>query len=48
MKRDTNLVAAEVRNGVISAEVARDAYGVVGSGDECAVDETATTALRQG
>ena len=48
MKRDTNLVAAEVRNGVISAEAARDAYGVVVTGDECAVDETATAALRKG
>ena len=48
MKRDTNLVAAEVRNGVISAEAARDAYGVVVTGDECAVNETATAALRKG
>ena len=46
-KRDAGLVAAEVRNGVISAEAARDVYGVVVTGEDCAVDEAATVALRE-
>ena len=46
-KRDANLVAAEVRNGVTSAEAARDIYGVAVTGDDCAVDEAATASLRK-
>ena len=48
MKRDAGLVAAEVRNGVISIDVARDVYGVAVTGDHCAVNEAATATLRKG
>jgi len=37
----------EVRNGVISIEAARNVYGVVVTGDDHAIDETATAALRR-
>jgi N-methylhydantoinase B len=47
-KRDAKLVAAEVRNGVISAAAARDDYGVVVKGEDCSVDEPATVVLRKG
>ena len=47
-RRDAGLVAAEARNGVISVEAARDVYGVVVTGEDCAVDEAATAALRKG
>ena len=47
MKREVNLVVTEVRNGVISIEAARNIYGVVVTGDEHAIDETATAALRR-
>ena len=46
-KRDANLVAAEVRNGVISADAARDVYGVAVTGEDCAVDGPATATLRK-
>jgi len=45
-KRVAAVVAAEVRNGVISIDVARDVYGVAVKGEDCAVDEPATVALR--
>ena len=47
MKREANLVVAEVRNGVISIEAARNVYGVVVTGDDYTIDETATAALRR-
>ncbi|MDA0261061.1 MAG: hydantoinase B/oxoprolinase family protein [Proteobacteria bacterium] len=45
-KRPPARVAEEVRNGVISFDAARDAYGVVVDATTFAVDERATAALR--
>jgi N-methylhydantoinase B len=47
-ERAAELVAEEVRAGVISAQSARDNYGVVVDEKTFAVDEAATSALRQG
>ena len=43
--RDPELVARDVRRGLVSAEVARDAYGVVLDGG--ALDQPSTSALRE-
>lgn len=45
-ERPMTLVAEEVRNGVISAEAARDVYGVVVDEDTCEIDEAATISRR--
>ena len=45
-KRPRALVAEEVRNGIISPEVAHDDYGVVIDEANCAVNEKATDELR--
>ncbi len=47
-RRPAELVAAEVRNGVISIRAARDAYGVAVDEKTFAVDERATLSLRKG
>ena len=47
-ERPAGLVAAEVRNGVISPQAARDDYGVVVDAETGTVDEAATAALRDG
>ena len=39
-------VAAEVKNGVVSLDAAREAYGVVVDPESFAVDEAATAELR--
>ncbi len=44
--RPTEVVVAEVRNGIISAEVARDVYGVAVEEHSFALDEEATAQLR--
>lgn len=46
LKRDPELVAREIRRGLVSEEVARTEYGVVLDTDG-AVDETATTGHRE-
>ena len=45
-QRPPELVAEEVRNGVISARAARDEYGVAVDENTFAVDEAATARLR--
>jgi N-methylhydantoinase B len=47
-ERAAELLADEVRAGVISVQSARDDYGVVVDENTFAVDEAATSALRQG
>ena len=47
-ERAAELVAEEVRAGVISVQSARDDYGVVVDENTFAVDDAATAALRQG
>ena len=44
-QRDPALVAADVRDGLVSAEAARRDYGVA-LGDDFAVDEAETARLR--
>jgi len=46
-KRSAELVAAEVRNGVISVESARDLYGVAVDTEDFAVDPATTGRLRK-
>jgi N-methylhydantoinase B len=48
MKRDVNLVAQDVRNGLVSRESASWDYGVVIDERSLLVDERATAELRQG
>ena len=45
--RSSALVAAEVRNGIISLQVAREIYGVAVDSETFAVDEEATRKLRK-
>jgi N-methylhydantoinase B len=44
--RPAELVAREVRNGIVSAQVARDVYGVVLDEQTCEIDQSATVLLR--
>jgi len=46
--RSKELVAAEARNGAISAKVAQDVYGVVVNDETFEIDEEATAQLRAG
>ncbi len=46
-RRPADLVARDVRNGVVSRAAARDVYGVVLRGDDFEVDAAATAALRR-
>lgn len=46
-ERDPDIVLRDVRDGYVSADVARDSYGVVLDADGAAVDEAATGALRR-
>ncbi len=48
MERDPQAVLKDVRNGFVSQEAARDAYGVVLAGSPLSVDLPATEALRAG
>ena len=45
-ERPAELVAGEVRNGVVSMQVARDVYGVVLDEETCEIDQGATSLLR--
>ena len=45
-ERPAELVAREVRNGVVSMQVARDVYGVVLHEKTCEIDQGATSRLR--
>jgi len=45
-KRPVESVAEDVRNGVISVDVARDAYGVVVDAESFEIDQDATSTLR--
>jgi len=45
-ERPAELVAGEVRNGVVSMQVARDVYGVVLDEETCEIDQGATALLR--
>ncbi len=46
LKRDTALVAKDLRDGFVTIEGAARDYGVVASGDPPTIDEAATAALR--
>jgi N-methylhydantoinase B len=46
-ERPAELVAREVRNGIISAQAAREVYGVAADPESGKVDESATACLRQ-
>jgi N-methylhydantoinase B len=47
LRRDAAMVASEARNELISAETARQAYGVVLDPETLAVDEAATHEERE-
>ena len=47
LDRDLALVARDLRDGLVTIEAAARDYGVVAAGDPPAIDEHATTALRE-
>jgi N-methylhydantoinase B len=46
-KRPAELVAEEVRNGVVSTQSSREVYGVVVDEDTMKLDEVATQSIRE-
>jgi N-methylhydantoinase B len=48
LERDPALVLADVEEGIVSIEAAREVYGVVLNADRTGIDRAATEGLRRG